>query len=496
VDTVHGRFRSTAERHPDSVAVRCDDLRLTYAELDELSDRLASRLERSGVEPGSLVAIRLHRGLAIPVAILGVLKRGCAYVPIDPDYPADRQQYMVDDARARHLVQADDPDDVEPEVVEIPGAQVRDPWPLPAGVAYVIYTSGSTGRPKGVVVGHQHVLAMADAVGPFLGLRPDDAIPLFHSFCFDATVWELWAALLFGGTLVVVRRADAQDPSAFAQLLADAGVTMVLQIPTIFGYLVRALEESPRSFPDLRCVLLGGEAVDLAAVQRWRDLGCAPGARVINAYGPTETTVFSTFRELSEADRPGGGRTPIGRPAAHLRGRLVGEDLEPVADGEPGELLVAGTSVAFGYLGRPELTAERFVPLPDDPGPWYRTGDWVVQATDGDLTYAGRRDGQVKVRGLRIELGEIEAVVREHPEVVVCAVTVDKNRLGENSLTVHYVPCRADADLAPALRAHAQTKLPKALVPVRYRRHERLPLTGSGKIDRSALSAPPDTNRS
>ncbi|HVF13271.1 MAG TPA: AMP-binding protein [Acidimicrobiales bacterium] len=323
VDTVHGRFRSTAGCHRDSVAARCEDRRLTYAELDELSDRLASRLERAGVEPGSLVAIRLSRGLAIPVAILGVLKRGCAYVPVDPDYPADRQHDMVEDARVRHVVQAEDPDDLEPEVVGVPEAPAQ-PWPLPPGVAYVIYTSGSTGRPKGVVVGHEHVLAMVDAVGPFLGLGPDDAIPLFHSFCFDATVWELWAALLFGGTLVVVRRADAQDPSAFAQLLAEAGVTMVVQIPTIFGYLVRALEESPRSLPALRCVLLGGEPVDLAAVQRWRDLGCAPDARVINAYGPTETTVFSTFRELSEADQPGGGRTPIGHPAAHLRGRLVG----------------------------------------------------------------------------------------------------------------------------------------------------------------------------
>ena len=265
---------------------------------------------------------------------------------------------------------------------------------------------------------------------------------------------------------------------------------MLNQVPTVFGYLVRELEDVRRILPRLRAVILAGEAVDLAVVQRWRDLRCAPGARVINMYGPTETTVFTTFRELTEADQPrADGRTPIGPALRHLEARLVGDDLLPVPEGEPGELVVAGAGVTFGYLGRPDLTAQRFLMLPGSDRRWYRTGDWVMRARDGDLIYAGRRDSQVKVRGFRVELGEIEAVLREHADVLSCAVTAETNRLGENTLVAHYVPREAGGNLTTVLRAHARSKLPAQVVPVRYLRYDRLPLTGSGKIDRAALSA-------
>jgi D-alanine--poly(phosphoribitol) ligase subunit 1 len=491
VDSLHGRFVAMARTQPDAPALRADGRTVTYGQLDAASDRLAGALERAGTPRGSLVGLVLERGLAIPVAILGVLKHGCAYVPVDPGYPPERQDQLLGDARVRYVVRAADPDDLDPIVVETGIDQ--EPWDLPEDVAYAIYTSGSTGRPKGVLVGHRHVLALFDAAEspprPSFGLGPSDVVTLFHSYCFDVSVWEFWGALLFGGTAVVVRLSHVQDQSAFADLLAAERVTMLNQVPTIFGYLVRALEEAPRPLPALRHVILAGEAVDLAAVQRWRSLGCAPGARVINMYGPTETTVFSTYRMLTEADRGGTGRTPIGPPLPHLRARLVDDDLRPVPQGEPGELLIAGRGVSYGYLGRPELTAQRFVTLPDTDGLWYRTGDWAIEAPDGDLLYLGRRDDQVKVRGVRIELGEVEAALREHADVVACAVSVTRNRLGEPVLVAHYVPRQEGTDLGRSLRSHLRMKLPRDLVPVSYRPLVRLPLTVSGKVDRQALIA-------
>ncbi|MEU4744297.1 amino acid adenylation domain-containing protein, partial [Actinosynnema sp. NPDC023658] len=457
-DTIPSLFAAQAARTPDAVAVTCEGASLTYRELDELSNRLAHHLIARGAGPESLVALRFPRSLDLVVAVLGVLKSGAAYLPLDVSYPADRVAHMIEDARPTTTLEA--LPDLSGSPVDAPEVPLR-----PENAAYVIYTSGSTGRPKGVVVPHSNVVRLFSETDHWFGFGPDDVWTLFHSYAFDFSVWELWGPLLHGGRLVVVPYEVSRSPREFARLLADERVTVLNQTPSAFYQLIA---EAPDL--DLRYVIFGGEALDVRKLDGWRGSGA-----LINMYGITETTVHVTWT-------PADGS--IGVPIPDLRVYVLDDELQPVAPGVVGEMYVAGPGVARGYLNRGGLTAQRFPANPfGPPGTrMYRTGD-LARWVDGRLEYFGRADQQVKIRGFRIELGEIEAVLAVHDAVAQVAVIVREDRL-----VAYYVP-EGTAEAA-GLREHVERVLPDYMVPTAYVALERLPLNANGKLDRAALPAP------
>ncbi len=448
--TLAERFARAAALDPAAVAVRADHRTLTYAELDDWSNRLARRLIAAGVGPETLVAVALPRSAELVVALLAVVKAGGGYLPIDPAYPADRIEYVLDDARpvcaitsaatelARGwfggpvidiaLTDPADPDNAEQgRCASITDADRRAPLD-PAATAYVIYTSGSTGRPKGVVVPHRNVLRLLDNTQRHFEFGPSDVWTLFHSYAFDFSVWELWGALLHGGTLVVVDYYTSRSPQQFRELLAAEGVTVLNQTPSAFYQLAAAdLAEPARDDLALRYVIFGGEALEPQRLTGWfARYHRTP--RLVNMYGITETTVHVSYRPIEAGT---GSASVIGGALPGLAVRVLDDRLRPVPVGVPGEIYVSGGQLARGYLGRPALTASRFVadPYADDGSLAYRSGDLARWTADGELEYLGRADQQVNLRGFRIELGEIEAALLDE-----AAALDDGARLEESGL--------------------------------------------------------------
>ncbi len=474
---LHRRFEAQVDRAPEAIALSIEGERLTYAELDAWANRIARHLRASGVRAGDRVALLLERSIGMVAAILGVLKAGAAYVPIDPTSPAERIAFLREDSGAALLIGAED----------LEAAQGQDAGRLDVPVdpdfpAYVIYTSGSTGRPKGVVVTHANVDRLLTATDPWFHFNAEDVWTLFHSYAFDFSVWEIWGALLYGGRLVVVPYWVSRSPEAFFDLLAAERVTVLNQTPSAFRQLLWASEGKPADLA-LRYVIFGGEALEPASLAPWI-ARYGDRLRLINMYGITETTVHVTWRPVGEGDLSGGSR--IGIPIPDLAVHLLDGALQPVPVGVQGEIHVGGAGLALGYLGRPELTAERFVPDPFSGTPGarlYRSGDLARRLPDGDLEYLGRADQQVKIRGFRIELGEIEAALAGQPGVREAVVLARSDR----SL-VAYV---TGEDLDPAvLRQALAERLPDYMIPAAFVFLEALPLTGNGKIDRKALPAP------
>ncbi|HLL47710.1 MAG TPA: amino acid adenylation domain-containing protein, partial [Longimicrobiaceae bacterium] len=432
------------------------------------------------------------------VAMLAVLKAGGCYVPLDPGYPAERLALVLADSGTQVLLALEGRR--EPwaahgaaRVVSIDGEAeeigARSPDDLeggatPRSLAYVIYTSGSTGVPKGVAVVHRGVVRLVRGTD-YLELREADRVAQASSASFDAATFEVWGALLNGAALVGIPREVALSPAGLAAAIDTHGITVLLLTTALFN---RVAGELPAAFGAVRCLLFGGEAVDPAAVRRVLEAGGPE--HLLHVYGPTENTTFSTWHPVVEVAAD--ARTvPIGRPVAHSSVRVLGEGLEPAPAGVPGELYLGGDGLARGYLGRPELTAERFVPDPFAAGGGarlYRTGDRVRWRADGALEFLGRLDGQVKVRGFRIEPGEIEARLAEHPGIREAVVVAREDAPGDRRLAAYYVAA-GDAT-AEALRAHLSASLPEYMVPAAYVRLERLPLTRNGKLDRKALPAP------
>ncbi|KRV50756.1 aldehyde dehydrogenase [Wenjunlia vitaminophila] len=480
-------FLRMAAAQPEAVAVDDRGHTTTYARLAEDARAIAGALADAGVPGGGLVGLRTHRGVSAVAGMLGIWMHGCGYVPVDPRYPAPRQDHIITDSAVGHLV------DEEPGTgrlsVTATGRSAAHAHEVPEDTAYVIYTSGSTGQPKGVVVRHANVRALLDGCTSYT-FGPDDVWSFFHSHSFDFSVWEIWGALTSGGRVVVVPDEATTDPSALVDLLAGRGVTVLSQVPSVFGYLVNELVERPVPLPALRYVVFGGEPVNVPAVLRWQDLGLAPRAELHNMYGITEITVHATDKVVvpDELRRHMMG-TPIGRALPHLRIALL-EDSRPVPPGVPGEMYVGGGGVAHGYLGRPELTGQRFVRLDlgDGPRVWYRTGDYALETDDGELEYLGRRDDQVKLRGFRIELGEVEAALRELPGIREGAVVLAETPGGEPALAAAYVPAGPAPD-EDVLRKALGEVLPRHMVPSVYLPLSALPLTLSGKLDRAALAA-------
>ncbi len=485
-ETLHGRFEAQAARTPEAPAVACGGETLSYGELNRRANRLAGRLRDLGVGPDSRVGLRLERSAALVVGLLGILKAGGAYVPLDPQYPQERLDYMIEDAGIRVVVDAgmlldlDTPD--------------RNPEPLADGssLAYVIYTSGSTGRPKGALVSHANVSRLFDATRPWFGFGEGDVWTLFHSYAFDFSVWEVWGALLYGGRVVVVPYEVSRSPEAFLDLLVGERVTVLNQTPSAFAQLARVDEERGGVRTALRWVIFGGEALDLPSLAPWFARHGDQAPTLVNMYGITETTVHVTYRPLKAADAAGERRSVIGVPIPDLGLYVLDPWMRPAPVGVPGELAVGGAGLARGYLGRPELTASRFVPDPVGGRPGarlYRSGDLGRFLPNGDIEYLGRIDHQVKIRGFRIELGEIQAALEEQPGVRQAVVLPREEASGDRRLLAFVV---ADPERPPAvgeLRSALGQRLPDYMVPAGFVMLESLPLTQNGKVDRKALLA-------
>jgi amino acid adenylation domain-containing protein len=483
-DCVHRLFGAQAAATPDAVALVHDGHGLTYRELDERANRLAHHLRALGVGPEVRVGICLPRTPGMVAALLAVLKAGGAYLPLDPEYPRERLGWMLEDAGARlvltegglaarlpagaEVVLLDELADVLRDLpADDPGSGV-----LPDNLSHVVFTSGSTGRPKGVMIRHASVVVLMHWLRETVSDEERASALGATSISFDVSVAEIFGTLCWGGTLHLVENA-----LSLAEM-RDAGIAAAGMVPTAAAELLRA-EAIP---PGLRTLNLAGEALPGPLVQALYELGTVDTIR--NLYGPTEDTTFSTCARVPR----GGGRVTLGRPVANTRAHVLDARLAPVPAGVPGELYLAGDGTARGYAGRPDLTAEKFLPDPFGPpgSRMYRVMDRVRWTADGELDYLGRTDAQVKVRGFRIEPGEIEGALLRYPGVRTAAVVVREDAPGERRLAA-YVVGEAEAD---ALREHLRRSLPEYMVPAAVVVLEALPLTPSGKLDRRALPAP------
>lgn len=457
-----------ARRAPQAVAIVEDTNVTTYAELVEQVTDLAAELDGAGVRAGDLVGIRLPRGPRAIVAMLAVLRAGAGYVPVDPAYPAERTRMMLEDTRPRVVVDEDG----------ISGYGPAGSEPVQPGTAYVIFTSGSTGRPKGVAVPRTALDAFCRAAMDRYGLNDRDRVLQFASLSFDASIEEIFPALVCGAAIVLRDEDMISRPDVFLNRCAELDVT-VLDLPTAYWHeLVTALVRGEATLAaTVRLVIIGGEAARADLVRGWQD-AVGSSVRLLNTYGPTETTVVATVAELT---RWNGDQVPIGHPLPGVTCRVV--DAEG-GEADTGELVIGGAGVATGYLHRPDLTADRFRPGPGG-GREYRTGDRVRRAPDGGLVFLGRLDDQVKIRGFRIEPGEIEAALRADDAVADAVVRVEE-RAGQQRLVGHVVAL-PETDLA-AVRGALRRRLPEYMVPAVLIGHASFPLTPQGKIDRRALS--------
>ncbi|MEU4039405.1 non-ribosomal peptide synthase/polyketide synthase [Streptomyces collinus] len=485
-------FERQAARTPDAVALAdADGRELTYAQVERAANRLAHGLIARGVGPERIVALALPRGAETVVAQLAVAKAGGAFLPVDPDYPEQRREFMLRDADAWFVL--DDPAAVrDADGPDTAPTDAERTAPLtPAHPAYVIYTSGSTGTPKGVTVTHSGLAVFAAAAAERYDAGPGDRVLQFASPSFDASVLELCVSLLGGATLVTGEEGPLVG-ERLARVLADRRVSHTLIPPAALATVDPGTADA---LPRLRTLIVGAEACPAHLVERW-----APGRRMINSYGPTEATVVATW---TGPLTPGAGAPPIGRPAGATHVHVLDAALRPVPPGVTGELYVAGPGLARGYLNRPGLTASRFVADPfGAPGErMYRTGDLARWDSSGDLRFAGRVDDQVKLRGFRIEPGEIEGALRGSPRVRDAVVTVrgggaDPDGRSSGRLVAYVVPAADAVDELPVaeLRDHLAGLLPAHMVPSAFVPLERLPLTPNGKTDRAALPEPGPTH--
>ncbi|HKE48128.1 MAG TPA: amino acid adenylation domain-containing protein [Rhodanobacteraceae bacterium] len=489
--------RSVA-RTPDAPAVRDERAMLTYRELDARSNRLAQLLVRKGAKPGGIVGLHLARSADMVVAMLAVWKAGCAYLPLDPEFPAERLQYMVEDSKTATLISHSDLEGSRPQtdatVIELDAvASTLDAEPDAApdvgprdlsARAYVLYTSGSTGRPKGVEIAHRGLVNFLSSMATAPGIVAGDSLLAVTTLSFDISILELMLPLTVGAQLYVATRDDVLDGYALRELIQKHGITVLQATPATWRLLIDS--EWPGT-PRLMA-LCGGEALPPALA---REL-LPRVAELWNMYGPTETTIWSTCCRITDADA-----ITVGRPIANTRCVIVDERGTLLPPGIPGELCIGGAGVAIGYLGQPELTAQRFVPDPfaSEPGArMYRTGDWARFLDDGRIEFQRRRDSQVKVRGFRIELGEIETQLAKHDAVARAVTLVREDRPGDARIVAYVVLKPGASATGSEFRRFLRRTLPDYMLPQLFVELPELPLTANGKVDRNALPAPAGDN--
>ncbi|MBW4647068.1 MAG: amino acid adenylation domain-containing protein [Goleter apudmare HA4340-LM2] len=542
---LHQLFESVVEQMSDATAIVFENQYLSYRELNCRANQLAHYLQSQGVGKEVMVGIFVERSLFMIIGLLGILKAGAAYVPLDPTYPRDRLALMLADAQVpilltqQHLVK--DLPECQTKVICLDSdsqaiAQNSQSNPVnqttPENLAYVIYTSGSTGTPKGVLVTHGNVTRLFAATESWFHFNQNDVWTLFHSITFDFSVWELWGALLYGGRLVIVPYWLCRSPKDFYKLLCQEQVTVLNQTPGAFRQLMQ-VEESSGIASDLvlRWVIFGGEALNIQSLKPWFELhgdGLRPtggdrSPQLVNMYGITETTVHVTYRPLSRADLQVGLGSIIGRPIPDLQVYLLDSHQQPVPIGVPGEMYVGGAGLARGYLNRPDLNAAKFITNPFEKAGeqgsrgaggefltpnsslltphsslstvksrLYKTGDLARFLPNGELEYLGRIDQQVKVRGFRIELGEIEAVLAQYPAVRE-TVVVAQDEKDDKQLVAYVVPSNEQIPKISELRSFLNKQLPDYMVPSVFVLLDTLPLTNNGKINRQMLPTPDPT---
>jgi amino acid adenylation domain-containing protein len=491
---VHELFAREAAQNPDLVAVDAGERQLTYGELDARSSQLARCLRRHGARPETLIGVYLERGMEMLIALLGILKAGSAYVPLDPSYPSERLRFVAEDAGLK-IILTQNP---LPEALGIPGLAGIDlahQWqsiacenssPIistaaPENLAYVIYTSGSTGKPKGVAVEHRQVCNQILWAGQALGLNFQDRVLQKASFSFDASILEIFLPLAYGARIIVAEPGGEQDPDYLVRLVIQKEVTYSDVVPSMLEVLLT--HPSIGQWTSARIVTCGAEALKPELVKSFHS---ALSCELWNTYGPTEATVQSTFVPC----RAGETRVPIGRPVANTSLYVLDQHQQPLPVGITGELYIGGDGVARNYWRRPHLTAAAFVPNPfvNSPGArMYRTGDCVRYRADGNLEFLGRNDDQVKIRGFRIELPEIEAVLLEHQDVSQAVVLAVDDGSGGKKLSAFIIPRSGQKPAAGELRSLVETRLPGYMAPAMFVFLEKLPLLTSGKLDRKAL---------
>lgn len=506
-NTILHFFHKQVNTTPEGVAVVFQNNTLTYRELDEKSNQLAHLLIARGVQPDTFLAICMDKSLEMIVAILATLKAGCAYVPIDPDYPADRIAYMLNDINAVVAIVSEERKalfinvtvgkTIEPISLNLSNPNELSDWPIDCpdlpiskdSVAYIIYTSGSTGRPKGVMVTHWNVVRLFFNETSLFDFHENDVWSMFHSFCFDFSVWEMYGALLFGGKVVVVPKQVAMDVNLFCQLMVDEGITILNQTPSAFYMLQDQLTLSPTKLPlSVRYLIFGGEALNPARLKPWKAL--YPNCRTINMYGITETTVHVTYQEITDVHLDSNASV-IGKPIPTLYAYVLDEQMNRARPNTIGELYIGGEGLAKGYLNQPELTASRFINDPfstEAAARLYRTGDLAKQSEDGTLEYHGRIDNQVKIRGFRIELGEIEHALQQVPNILHSVVVAQEKENGNTHLVGYYVT--DEIVDKKAINDHLCRSLPDYMVPQFFVQIDTIPLTSNGKVDKKALPVP------
>ncbi|HTR51375.1 MAG TPA: amino acid adenylation domain-containing protein, partial [Kofleriaceae bacterium] len=488
--SLHELFADQVARRPTATAVQFGAERLSYTELDARANRLARYLAERGVTRGDRVGVCLGRSVDFIVSIVATLELGACYVPLDPAHPVDRLVYMARDAGVRAVIGTTGTAALGGELVALDALDLRrlsgDPLPVVAtsrDLAYVMYTSGSTGQPKGTAIEQRSVARLVLGTD-YLELDHDDVVAHLSNTSFDTSTFEIWGALLNGATLRGFPPESVLSPDALAREIKASRVTAILITTAPFNQLAAA---DPAALRGVESVLFGGETADAGAVRRIQAAG--PPRRLLNLYGPTETTTFATWHLVQALDERA-TTIPIGRPIANATIRILDRHGNLVPEGVRGEIWIGGDGVARGYWNRPELTAERFVADPFEPGGrLYRTGDIGAWRRDGTIEFHGRVDHQVKLRGFRIELGEIEAQLLAHAEISE-AVVVVRDETGDQRLVAYVVPhCGAALDLDD-LRVRLAAALPRYMVPSAFVALERFPITPHGKIDRRLLPAP------
>jgi amino acid adenylation domain-containing protein len=505
---VHEQIEAQAARTPDNVALKCGDRHLTFEELNANANRLAHYLRKNGVGPETIVGLCIDRSPEAIVGILAVLKAGGAYLPLDPGFPPDRLAYLIEDAgvtlviaQEKHLERL--PGEAAPilcmdrDMLVITQESHRNPdvAVFRDNPAYVIYTSGSTGMPKGVPVSHGAIGDHCRDMASYYEYTAADRVLQFASLNFDASIEQIVCPLLAGAQLVL-RDDELWAPDEFPGKVLEYGLTVINLPPAYWHQVAEAWAKSTEQVGahKLRLTIIGGDVLQAETLRLWSEAGLGH-VRLLNAYGPTESTITALTFEVPSTFLTNGRvtRIPIGRPLRRRRAYVLDGNDRILPAGVPGELCIGGKLLARGYLGRPGLTAERFVPDPhtDEPGQrMYRTGDVVRYLPDGVVEFFRRADDQVKVRGFRVEPGEIESVLGEHPAVRQIVVLNRQDVPGDNRLVAYVVPREEDPPAASELRSFAKEKLPAFMVPSSFVMLESLPMTPGGKVDRQALPAP------
>ncbi|VFQ44456.1 non-ribosomal peptide synthetase [Desulfoluna butyratoxydans] len=500
---LHEMFEVQVARTPDAVALTFEGDTLTYKDLSIRANRLAHALQKHGVGPEKRVGVFMERSVEMVVALYGTLKAGGAYVPLDPDYPSERLAFMLEDTEVPVILTQEHlkemlPDhsatviclDTQWETVAGEPAEAPDAGVTEDNLAYVIYTSGSTGKPKGVMNDHRGISNRLYWMQEAYDLTAEDRVLQKTPYSFDVSVWEFFWPLLFGARLVVAPPRVHKDPDALGRLIEDEGITILHFVPSMLQLFLR--EDHGDRCRSLTKVICSGEPLPCELRDRFFD---TLSAELHNLYGPTEAAVDVTFWECKREDR--GLVVPIGRPVANTQIHILDRHMEPVPVGVAGELYIGGVQVARGYMNRPKLTRDRFIPDPfgkEQGARLYKTGDLSRYLPDGQIEYLGRNDFQVKVRGLRIELGEIEAVIAGHPDVLEVVVAAREDDSGNKKVVAYVVAAHGATGMASALRGFLSEKLPEFMVPSYFVQLPAFPLMANGKVDRKALP-PPTTDR-